>query len=107
MSFHRPYDFDCSLCERKPSLRDLKGCNTVSKEPLYYPPIDMKWEGDRVRIDRCPAKVVTPDVAAVFSTHAMSGGTLTFSEQKKIPSPYLQAWSLISSYRTLSAMKGK
>lgn len=62
----------------------------------------MHWEGDRVEIDRCPARVVTPDVLALFRTHAMAGGRLSYSEQKSLPNPYLEAWDLIEGYKAMS-----
>ena len=95
--WHRPADFDCSLCADKPELRLLKGCTEPSLRPMMYPPPEIAdYPGERLMIDRCPVHFLHPDVNALLSGYVMAGRRVSLAEQEALPPPVLDALSEIS-----------
>lgn len=91
-AWHDPEVFDCAICEKKPSLKKQLGCHGGAN--WGYPPSRPKYH-----IDRCPVRVITPDVMALFVSVSLSGGEMSISEQRSVPARYAEAYLIAAAER--------
>ena len=59
-----------------------------------YPPMDVSCM-DRVEINTCPARMITPDVLDIVRAYNIADGVMSLSEQWQLPHPYIAAWETI------------
>lgn len=79
--------FDCATCGKKPGLKKKLGCHG-----------GVEWRfpqhTGKHKIDRCPMRVITADVVALFTAVSLAGGTMSLSEQRAVPVRYAEAFLL-------------
>ncbi len=101
---------NCSLCEQKPMLKKIKGCNGPSEEKFIFPASDVAYPNKRVEIGTCPAKFVTPDIFQLFEEYNLAEGRMSISEGNSLSPPYRDAWIAISAENRIAesiTSKGK
>lgn len=85
---------DCNICRQAPEYKRAYGCDAPPRtaqgiETTWsYPPAPAQ---PRAVLDRCPARIITPDVIAMLTSLNMAGGNVSITEQENFPAPYLQA----------------
>ena len=86
----QPGDLDCTLCP--PRLRKLRGCTAAPDEPIPFPPTTVEYHGERWVPDRCPTRLITPDLDSLFAARRATDGRLSLTEMNELPQPYIDAW---------------
>jgi len=64
----------------------LMGCTTPPKEPHRRGP-----EFQELYVNTCPANVIGHDIQRLANRYHLADGRISFSEQARLPFPYLQA----------------
>jgi len=75
----------------KPEAKELRGCTNKPLVKALFPPLDLRYDSERIELDKCPIRYLTPDVIELFRTLNLSDCAVSIQSQLSLPYPFYLA----------------